>query len=213
MGFESPNHTQTPNDFFDVMMADMSEVELRVTLAAIRKTFGFHKKRFRLSLSKMQKLTGLSKQGVLNGAEQAERRGTLKREQDGGVTVWVVNTVDHSGQHSRPPTSKQTIKEKNIKPVAKKRDPLFDSIAEVCQVDPATTGASIGKVKKALLKAEPPYTPEEIRTFGVWHNSDEWRKEKGPPSLWTLQEKIGMVRQPTFKVNGRDPNSTTIKVK
>ncbi len=118
MGFQSPNHTQTPNDFFE-MISDMTDVELRVTLATIRNTLGYHKKRFRLSLSKMQKMTGLSKQGVLNGAELAEKRGTIKREQDGGVTIWVVNTVDQSvntvdqtGQHSRPPSKKESNKRK-----------------------------------------------------------------------------------------------------
>ncbi len=87
----------------------------------------------------------------------------------------------------------------------KPRDLLFDAISEVCQVDPATTGASIGKVKKALLKADPPYTPDEVRAFSRWHNSDQWRKDKGPPSLWALKEKIGLVRKPE---NSNDTHKT-----
>jgi len=75
---------------------------------------------------------------------------------------------------------------------ARERDPLFDAIAEVCQVDPITTGPSIGKVKAALLKASPPYSPDEVRAFGKgWW---AWDRRTDPPSLWNLQEKIGKVR-------------------
>jgi len=83
------------------------------------------------------------------------------------------------------------------------RDALFDAIAEVCCVDPATAGASIGNVKAALLKAKPPYSADEVKAFGLWHNSDEFRRKKGPPSLWNLKEKIGIVR------NGKGAGNAT----
>lgn len=67
------------------------------------------------------------------------------------------------------------------------RDLLFESIVEVCKVDPKTAGASIGKVRAVLSKAG--YTPEEVRRFGTL---EKWRKT--PPTLWQLQEKIGVVR-------------------
>jgi len=118
-GFQSPNYTQTPNDFFDSMLQGMKEAELKVTLYAVRMTFGFHRQSFRLSLTGMKKATGLSRQGVLLGAEAAERRGTLTRIKEGqGVTEWVinvvdqvVNVVDQTGQRGRPPSNKETIKE------------------------------------------------------------------------------------------------------
>lgn len=72
------------------------------------------------------------------------------------------------------------------------RDVLFDAIAEVCQVDPATAGASVGKVKAKLSKAEPPYTPSEVKAFGAWWWSGGFRKR--PPRIWDLQEQIGIVR-------------------
>lgn len=89
-----------------------------------------------------------------------------------------------------------TINEPPIHAVEKKpreRDLLFDAIAEVCQVDPATIGSSIGTVKTALLKANPPYTPEEVRAFGEqWWS---WKERTGPPTIWQLRERIGNVRQ------------------
>lgn len=78
MGFASPNYTQTPNDFFK-MLPDMSEVELRVTLVMIRQTFGFHRDGFKMGVGKMATAAGLSRQGVLNGAAEAEKRGTFRR--------------------------------------------------------------------------------------------------------------------------------------
>lgn len=154
-GFKSPNHTQTPNDLFDEMLPDMHEAELKVTLYAIRKTFGFHRDSFRLSITGMQKATGLSRQGVLNGAEAAEKRGTLLRAQDSGVTEWVVNVVDQVvnsvdqsvndidqiGQQDRPPSSKERGKRKSLKKKAsadkprRPRDPNLDAPAVVAYRD------------------------------------------------------------------------------
>lgn len=74
--------------------------------------------------------------------------------------------------------------------VPRPRDLLFDAIAEVTHTDPATAGASIGKVKAVLLKGSPPYTAEEVHAFGR-----QWPKWKDkPPTLWQLREQIGIVR-------------------
>lgn len=75
---------------------------------------------------------------------------------------------------------------------ARPRDELFDALAEVCQVDPDTSAPSISKVKNVLLKAKPPYSPDEVRAFGKrWWS---WPERTEPPSLWNLQEKIGKMR-------------------
>lgn len=77
-GFSSPNHTQTPNDLFDKHMADMGESELKVTLAIIRQTLGYHKKSDPISLTQLQKMTGLSRQGAFDGAQAAINRGLVE---------------------------------------------------------------------------------------------------------------------------------------
>lgn len=78
MGFESPNYTQAPNDFFD-MIPDMSDAELRVTLVMIRQTFGFHRDNFKMGINKLKAAAGLSRNGAKDGAEAAEKRGTFMR--------------------------------------------------------------------------------------------------------------------------------------
>lgn len=77
-GFASPNYTQTPNDFFD-MIAEMGDAELRATLVMIRQTFGFHREGFKLGINKLADAAGLSRNGAKEGAEQAEKRGTFRR--------------------------------------------------------------------------------------------------------------------------------------
>jgi phage replication O-like protein O len=114
---EQNGYTRTPNSILD-RMACMKEVELRVVLAVIRKTTGYQKERDRISLSQFEDMTGLSRQGVLDGITLAIEHGHITRTPDRQWFVYqVVNTVDRfnhkgvngvdqfespSSQHSRP---------------------------------------------------------------------------------------------------------------
>jgi len=90
----------------------------------------------------------------------------------------------------------QPSEEPSMRPTnGRPRDSLFDAIVETCQVDPATAGASVGKVRAALLKATPPYTAAEVNLFRQWWWSGGYRKR--PPRVWDLQEQIGVVRTET----------------
>ena len=113
-GIAPPNYTQIPNAVLD-RMHEMSEVCLRVVMAVCRQTFGWQKQRDRLSLTQLQRLTGLSRQGVLNGIAEAEDSQVLQKtpisdNSNAGFyySIRVVNTVDQStqwttsSQHSRP---------------------------------------------------------------------------------------------------------------
>lgn len=69
-------------------------------------------------------------------------------------------------QNPTPPQSSIEVAAVAAVTPAKKeraRNLLFDAVAEVTGSDPTVTGAHIGKVAAALAKAEPPYTPEEVR--------------------------------------------------
>lgn len=101
--FPEPQHTQTPNNFFD-MIPDMSEAELRVTLVMIRNTFGWHRSEFKLGVQKLADAAGLSRQGALDGAEAAEKRGTFRRSNPDEIKeaewelVVTLQSVDPSSQ-------------------------------------------------------------------------------------------------------------------
>ena len=122
-GFKSPNYTQVPNDLFD-MMPEFGEALLKFLLAITRLTFGYHKDRTRASLTRLQKLTGLSRPSVVKAAKEAEELGLVKKIKDGGVNQWVVNVLNYqdgklvkklnqSGKVGLPPS----IKEKRNKPI------------------------------------------------------------------------------------------------
>jgi DnaD/phage-associated family protein len=87
-GFQAPNYTQTPNDFFE-MARDMKEAELKVTLYIIRETFGYHREEVEVSIRKLAIGAGLTPRNAYNGAEKAIARGTLeKRVSSTNVTTW-----------------------------------------------------------------------------------------------------------------------------
>lgn len=104
-GFLLPNYTQVPNILIDEIMRDMDGAELKVVLVAIRKTIGYHKISDAISLSQFEELTGLSRQGVLNGLEQAINRGVMRELDERGprgvklyTPVWIkeAEKVDQS---------------------------------------------------------------------------------------------------------------------
>lgn len=101
-GFESPNYTQVPNDFF-TMMAEMGDAELRATLVMIRHTFGYHRDGFKMGLNKLAAASGLSRNGAKEGADQAEQRGTFRRTNPEAQTEaeWELMV----GQPDTPPAS------------------------------------------------------------------------------------------------------------
>jgi hypothetical protein len=76
--FPEPNHTQTPNDFFE-MLPDMESSEVRVSLVMIRQTYGFHRGSFKMGIGKLADAAGLSRGAAKDGAEAAEKRGTFRR--------------------------------------------------------------------------------------------------------------------------------------
>lgn len=114
MSYPAPNFTQIPNLLLEDHIKAMTEAEMRVALAIARKTFGWHKRQDKLSLSQLMDLTGMSRQGVINGIEAGIARGIIRREQCGQSFLYElvildkpVNEVDQckdakTSQRSRP---------------------------------------------------------------------------------------------------------------
>lgn len=82
---------------------------------------------------------------------------------------------------------------------ARPRNELFDAIAEVCALDPATAGGMIGKVAASLAGADPPYTADDVRHFARrFHELCTWAVRDTPPRLrptaGEVQKYIGGIR-------------------
>lgn len=158
----------------------------------------------------------LAKSGEITISERASNYGTNE---------YTLNLSTAKKKARNPKMSHDNLGKKDEKPhdisgpqlspdpllTVSKSDPLFDSIAKVCQVDCKTAGGSIGTVKAALVKATPPYTAEDVLAFeSSWW---AWKDRVTPPTLWQLKERIGMVRQsrPSPKPQQIiDPNEKTL---
>ena len=108
MPFESPNHTQIPNDLLGNwkdrgLMADMTASELKVVLAICRLTFGYHRRKVTASLPSLITMTGLSKQAVINGAKAFCSKGGLP------FCRWALVSCRTDMTKGGPPSSGQII--------------------------------------------------------------------------------------------------------
>jgi hypothetical protein len=96
-GFQSPNYTETPNEFFDDLLAKIDKLcELKVTLAAFRQTFGWHRTEAELSIGFLERATHLSRTSVREGIALAVERGTMVKvreetNNDGAIYAVVVS--------------------------------------------------------------------------------------------------------------------------
>lgn len=74
------NYTQTPNAFFDVVLADkrVNPAAFKVLAFIVRKTCGFHKPEDDIALSQFTIGTGLSKKTVIAALKQLENTGYIE---------------------------------------------------------------------------------------------------------------------------------------
>lgn len=88
-----PNFTQTPNVFYDEIMADLGYAELKCLLYIFRRTYGFHKQSDRISLSQfvdgidgLDRGTGLAKKNVYPALESLVEKKLIKKDTSGKTT-------------------------------------------------------------------------------------------------------------------------------
>ena len=182
-GFDSPNYTQVPNSLFEIMH-DMDKAELKVVMALVRETFGYHRTQKRMSIRRLAKATGLTPRNAYNGALEAVKRGLISMTQDGGVTLWSVIVTDTPAETVSPtntpsdetvsPTDTPSKKEKNIKKkdAVKSTRPanrLFDVLAEVTHSDPKAAGGYIGKTASELKDYDPDLIMRLYSPGGWWY--------------------------------------------
>jgi phage replication O-like protein O len=142
------------------MMRELNGAEFKVLAAIMRKTFGWNKSSDRISLSQLEDMTGLSRQGVINALHGKKNIGGLinygviiceKTEKGCEYLVnlvdqpepELVNKVDQPSQQSRlalvnkvdtqKKLSKETIK--RINSAREKKPEKYESQAQVA-VDP-----------------------------------------------------------------------------
>ncbi len=119
MSYQKPNYTQVPNEFFDAQIAEIDSMsELKVTLAVMRQTFGYHRDSKWLTVSRLMALTGLSKPSVVDGIKRALARGTILRWEENGKNYFsiAVKEADPRGKDSLPEPVKNLNPRKETEP-------------------------------------------------------------------------------------------------
>jgi hypothetical protein len=126
IGFQAPNYTQVPNDYFDLVM-EMTIAEIKVLSALIRVTLGYHRDEITLSVREMARITNLDPKSVMAGASKLEARGLIERTVGkittvtkwrvviGDVKLWekIVKTVGNDSEEKRPLPLKKEKKKIN----------------------------------------------------------------------------------------------------
>lgn len=64
MAIEKPNFTQVPNEIFDKWMSELSGVEFKILMAICRKTFGWDKRKDKISYSQFIDLSGTGRRQI-----------------------------------------------------------------------------------------------------------------------------------------------------
>lgn len=184
-GFKSPNHTQVPNDFFD-MIPDMSDAELRVTLIMIRDTRGWHRDATKLGKGELSKRSGLSYNGTTAGCESAEKRGTFRRTNPEAKTraEWELVTEEE-------PSASEGVENKDPQPVRKSPSASEGQVR---------VKESIKKIKKNTFSNESNQRTKRIQdlmeiipeSIGlIPQNTEEWKRVLG--KIYDLEQEKGWM--------------------
>ena len=170
-GFEKPNHTQTPNSFFDEILRDIDTMaELKVTLAIIRQTIGWHRKRVCYGIAKIERLTGMARNSVIAGAQAAERRGTIRRLEGAGEAQWELviddtpsnldpsNFEGGAGAEGDPPQS-LTENPSTAEGLKRKKEIKKEKEEEIPEKATEGEGSSLSSIWQQVLEQVQPDTP------------------------------------------------------
>lgn len=202
-GFAIPEHTQTPNTFFDVTLPHIKSIgELKVLLAIMRQTFGWRKFSDTISMSQLQKITGLSHQGVANGLQLALEHGYIERTPHGQSFSYslklLVKEVDQSSkltsQVNRPEVVKQVDRQlvKQVdtqkKGKEKKESTAFAVLMKhhADRVGKILDGGKQGKAIKSILSAG--FSADDaIACYDWalgWSDAPDWSLVQGKIGSW-----------------------------
>lgn len=142
-GYEVPRYTQVPDALFDEQLAHLGHAELKVLLWIIRKTFGYGKASDAISLSQLEKGTGLSSRSVREAVKGLSDKGAIwvHRDEtargDSAVNTYGLNVVGGGGVSTPGWGSKYPHK---IQPLKKQRTTESESAPKIAY--PANQPAS-----------------------------------------------------------------------
>src|SRR5882757_2068578 len=149
MGFKAPNYTQVPNDFLDKWLPELGLAETKVLLVIFRKTFGWHKVGDQISLTQLQKLTGLERRHVTKAIKKLLERNLIIKKVSGPkgtqVTYYELSVEEDSNNFTQcpndtPPSVLKTPTKETIQKKEEENPPTPPKRGEVPSAPPHKEG-------------------------------------------------------------------------
>ena len=195
-GFHSPNHTQVPNELLDIHLRNMDKAELKVILCIIRQTLGWHRNTVRFSLGNIVRITGLSWNSVMTGAENAERRGLIRRVIDSSPAEWEIVWEDTPSEIEGA--------------MIEVPQPLREAPSTIEGLNPQPLRDLKERKKERKKEEGPPATYPPIGTPGSLQLFERiWVETTGMPSFMGASKEKDIERiEAVFCRNGRDCQKT-----
>lgn len=107
----------------------------------------------------------------------------------GGTTGVVIQTALLPTEQPTVKAPKQPAVKAKKQPANPNHQPMFDALAEICELDVGLNRGQLGQTAKALLKSG--YDPPAVRTFRDWWDANDWRGKAGsPPTLAQVRQCI-----------------------
>lgn len=131
------NWTRFPNPAFKYVMPEVNGGTWKIICVAIRETFGWHKEQARLTYGDFMEKTGLHKEAVRNGIEEALKKDYLIREPDGKSFLYSLNVeYEHRFENRTDNSSKiEPVEGGSIKD---KKDSINSNFVRTVETDPST---------------------------------------------------------------------------
>jgi phage replication O-like protein O len=92
MSFQAPNTFDCPWELYN-LLPDLSGSEVKILLTIIAQTFGYTKEEDVLSLSQLEKKTGLSRPSVTTAIQSLEKRDLINKRPEGDSFAYSLKVV------------------------------------------------------------------------------------------------------------------------
>jgi phage replication O-like protein O len=198
MRVTAPNYTQIPNNLLDEWIPKLSEGELRVILVIMRKTFGWHKIRDQISLSQLEKHSGLQRQAILAATKSLENRGLISKTVTGEngtqktfYELVIIEDSNNLDQYDRntPPSVIDTPTKEN--PTKEKKTPQPPKGAEVALKE---------RIRKEMLEVS---NQEFNQAWAEYEQTPKGQVKAIKPWLKAVIERLRQLEEDELEMLGR----------
>ncbi|MCG2589527.1 replication protein [Rhodohalobacter sulfatireducens] len=144
--------TKVPNRILDEVISKLSGSEFKILMTICRSTFGFHKKRDKISISQMVDATGLAKSTVIDALHKLTQKKIIKKNEEVIPHEYLV--VESNQQNLDGPKKQPDSVRKSNQPLVRKPD----------------TQKKPSKEKKDTTISSSEFSEKLIRIAEYWNN-------------------------------------------